>query len=218
VYYAAAYRRLYLLQRAEATQASLDALRAQLHPHFLFNTLNTVSVLAEENPPAAGRVLLRLSELLRTVLRHESSHEVSLQEEVVVLESYLEIQRVRFEERLVVDLAIAPGAGRALVPWLVLQPLVENALRYAVEPRAAGGRVIVSAERLEAGDRLRLVVEDDGPGLAASDAVRDGGGVGLANTRARLARLYGDRHDFRIESGDGGGCRVVIELPFREAP
>lgn len=218
VYYAAAYRRLYLMQRAEATQASLDALRAQLHPHFLFNTLNSVSVLAEENPSAAGRVLLRLSELLRTVLRHESSHEAPLEEEVAFLSSYLDIQRIRFEERLSVTLAVEPDVARAMVPWLVLQPLVENALRYAVEPRAAGGRIAVSAARSEGGARLRLVVEDDGPGLAGGAVDRNGGGVGLSNTRARLARLYGDRHVFRIEPGEDGGCRIVIELPFREVP
>jgi len=218
VYYAAAYRRLYLIQRAEATQASLDALRAQLHPHFLFNTLNSVTVLAEDNPPAATRLLLRLSDLLRTVLRRETSHEVPLEEELAFLSSYLEIQRIRFEERLAAEVKVAPDLFRAFVPWLILQPLVENAIRYAVEPRAAGGHVTVTAACVGAGDRLRLVVEDDGPGLAAAAVSRTASGVGLTNTRARLDRLYGERHGFRIESGGDGGCRIVIELPFREAP
>lgn len=216
VYYAAAYRRLYLTQRAEAAEASLDALRARLEPHFLFNTLNSVSVLTEQNPPAASRVLLRLSELLRTVLRHEPRHEVPLEEEAAALASYLEIQRVRFEERLRVTVDLDPATRRALVPWLVLQPLVENAIRYAVEPRAPGGRVRVRTERT--GDRLRLLVEDDGPGLGPDGAGRAGNGVGIANTRARLARLYGDRQQLRIDAAGGSGCRVVVELPFREAP
>ena len=217
VYYAAAYRRMYLAEQAEAAQASLDALRAQLQPHFLFNTLNSIGVLVEENPPAAARVLLRLSELLRMVLRQESRHEVSLDEELASLASYVEIQRIRFEERLAVHVEVQPRVGGALVPWLVLQPLVENAIRYAVEPRAAGGRVTVRARR--DGEWLRLEVSDDGAGIAGTDGVdrsRNGEGVGLTNTRARLRRLYGTRHQLRIGPGELGGFRIEIQLPFRE--
>ncbi len=215
VYYAGAYRRLYLAEQAEAAQASLDALRAQLQPHFLFNTLNSVSVLVEENPPAASRVLLRLSELLRMVLRQEPRQEVSLDEEIASLASYVEIQRIRFEERLHLSVDLEPGVGRALVPWLVLQPLVENAIRYAVEPRVTGGRVLVKARRTDAW--VRLEVEDDGPGLSAAGGPPNGAGVGLANTRARLRRLYGDRHELQAEPLAGGGFRVAIRLPYREA-
>jgi len=215
IYYAAAYRRLYLVQRAETAEASLDALRAQLKPHFLFNTLNSVSVLAEENPPAARAVLLRLSDLLRTVLHHEPRRLVPLADELATLEGYLEIQRVRFEDRLRVSIEVEPGCRSALVPWLVLQPLVENAVRYAVEPRAAGGTVVIRASRVD--DRLRLSVEDDGPGMAADELLGEGDGVGLANTRARLASLFGDRQALRLETPPGGGARVVIELPWREA-
>jgi two-component system, LytTR family, sensor kinase len=213
VYYAAAYRRLYLAEQAEAAQASLDALRAQLQPHFLFNTLNSISVLVEENPPAAGRVLLRLSELLRMVIRHDPRHEVPLSEEVASLAAYIEIQRVRFEDRLRITLDIEPAAERALVPWLVLQPLVENAIRHAIEPRAAGGHVAVRATR--AGARLNLEVTDDGPGIAGGGSP-NADGVGLANTRARLKRLYGESQEMRFESGEAGGFRVMIHLPFRE--
>jgi LytS/YehU family sensor histidine kinase len=212
VYYAAAYRRLYLAEQAEAAQASLDALRAQLQPHFLVNTLNSVSVLAEENPPAAARVLLRLSELLRMVIRHEPRHEVPLEEELASLATYVEIQRVRFEERLNVATEVDASTKRGLVPWLVLQPLVENAIRYAVEPRAAGGHVVVRATR--AGEWLRLEVVDDGPGVAPNGS--KGVGVGLTNTRARLRRLYGDRQELRAGPGERGGFRVMIQLPFRE--
>jgi len=215
VYYALAYRQLYLVQRAETAEASLNSLRAQLQPHFLFNTLNSVAVLAEENPGAAALVLTRLSDLLRTVLRHDPRHQVPLDEELEFIRSYLEIQRVRFEDRLRVRLEADPATRRALVPWLVLQPLVENAVRYAVEPRVAGGTVVVLARRV--GDELVLLVEDDGPGLGQAAAGGKSAGIGITNTAARLERLYGDRHELRIESGDHGGLSVRIVLPFVES-
>jgi signal transduction histidine kinase len=214
-YYALAYRRLYLVQRAQTAEATLAALRAQLQPHFLFNTLNSIAVLVEESPAAARRVLLRLSELLRTVLKQDPRHEVPLEEELAFIDRYLEIQKVRFEDRLDVSLEIEPAARRALVPSLVLQPLIENAIRHAIEPRVQGGRVRVRAGVRD--DRLSLEVTDDGPGLEASSREQDGSGIGIANTRARLERLYGDRHGFRIAPGEAGGVSATITIPYREA-
>jgi signal transduction histidine kinase len=214
-YYALAYRRLYLIQRAEAAEASLAALRTQLQPHFLFNTLNSVAVLAEESPPTAALVLTRLSELLRRVLRQDPRHEIPLAEELAILEGYLEIQRVRFEERLRVMWSIDPTVRQARVPELILQPLVENAVRYAVEPRVEGGAIEIRAER--AGDRLVLEVVDDGPGLSGAARSPDGGRLGIAVTRARLDRLYGPDHEFRLEPGDRGGLRARLALPFRNS-
>jgi len=213
-YYALAYRRLYLVQRAETAEASLAALRAQLQPHFLFNTLNSVAALSVENPPAAARVLARLSELLRTVLRHEPRHEVALEDELEFLHRYLDIQRVRFEDRLRAEIEVDDAVRSALVPWLVLQPLVENAIRYAVEPRVTGGAIVIRARRVD--DRLCLEVEDDGPGLERERGPDDGAGVGLSNTAARLVGLYGDRQEFQLESLGGGGLRARVMMPFRE--
>jgi len=148
------------------------------------------------------------------VLHHEPRRLVPLADELATLEGYLEIQRVRFEDRLDVSIEVEPRCRSALVPWLVLQPLVENAVRYAVEPRARGGRVMVRARRVD--DRLQLSVEDDGPGLSTDAFLGDGDGVGLANTRARLASLYGERQELRLEIPPDGGARVVIELPWGE--
>ena len=214
VYYALAYRRLYLLQRAETAEASLAALRTQLQPHFLFNTLNSVGVLARENPAAAEGVLAKLSELLRRVLRQEPGHEIPLREELAILEGYVAIQRVRFEERLRVTLEVPVELRRALVPELVLQPLVENAIRYAVETRVEGGRIDVSARR--EGERLVLEVQDDGPGWP-NQSHHENGAIGVANTRARLARLYGSAHEFQLGSSSTGGLLVTMSLPYRDA-
>ena len=212
VYYALAYRQLYLIQRAETAEASLNGLRAQLQPHFLFNTLNSVAVLAEENPGAAAMVLTRLSNLLRTVLRHDPRHQVPLEEEVEFVKAFLEIQRVRFEDRLRVRFEVDQDTQRALVPWLVLQPLVENAVHYAVEPRVAGGSILIRARRQ--GGELELLVEDDGPGLDRNGSPTKPTGIGIANTKARLERLYGDAHSFRLEPASSGGLAARIVLPF----
>ena len=212
VYYAVAYQRLYRIERAEAAAAQLAALRAQLRPHFLFNTLNSIAVLVRERPAAAEAMLGRLGELLRRVLRQDASHEVPLAEEVATVTTYLEIQRMRFEDRLRASIAVDESVRDALVPEMILQPLVENAVQYAVEPRVGGGAVTVTARR--AGDRLLLRVEDDGPGFGTRGP---DDGVGLANTRTRLERLYGAEQAFTLANGAAGGAVAEISIPFRQA-
>ena len=203
-----------LLLEARLADARLLALRAQLQPHFLFNTLNTVSVLMREDVEAADRVLVLLSGLLRRALEGHDAHEVPLREEIAFLETYLEIERTRFADRLSYRVGVDPAVLEARVPSLILQPLVENAIRHGVARRASPGRVEVSAERRDG--ELHVTVRDDGPGLAP-DATD---GVGLANTRARLEQLYGAEHTFRLDGGDGGGLVVSLAIPLRttEAP
>ena len=184
----------------------------QLQPHFLFNTLHSISALVHEDGEAADLMIARLSEFLRLVIARDGAQEVALTEELEFLSRYLEIQRLRFQDRLQVSVEAGSGTGAALVPNLVLQPLVENAIRHAVEPRSEGGRVEIAARRVD--DRLRVTVRDDGPGLRGAPAT---GGVGIANTRARLEHLYGDRHVLEVADHAEGGVLVTLELPWRVA-
>ena len=197
--------------RAELAEARLEVLRRQLHPHFLFNTLNSISVLMFENVSQANRMLLRLSELLRAGLTTDSPHEVSLEHELSFLERYLDIERIRFGERLTVELQVDPTTLGARVPNLILQPLVENAIRYGVAAVDRPSKVAIRAER--DGGELRLHVRDDGPGLARN-AKR---GVGLSNTEARLRQLYGTAQRMELITPDNGGVLVSIAIPFRDA-
>jgi len=207
--------RLSALEASLAT-ARLDALALQLQPHFLFNTLNSIAELMHENVDAAEQMVARLSTLLRTSLDSSLGHEVSLERELSFLDQYVGIERVRFEERLRVDLRIGDGARAALVPRLLLQPLVENAVRHAVAPRRDGGRITIEAERQ--GPRLTIRIGDDGPGLGRSQELPSAnGGIGLANARARLSALYGDDQTLRLQAGTEGGLSVIIDLPFRAA-
>ncbi len=216
IHYSLTYRRMYLAQRAEVAEATLDALRRQLQPHFLFNALNSVVTLIDESPVRATVVLRRLSEMLRRVLGSDLPHEVPLREELDLLQDYLDIQRARFEERLRVTIAVEPAARGCLVPWLILQPLVENAVRFAVEPRVGGGRITITGRR-SSGDLL-LGVADDGPppALGGPASVDDGReGVGLGNTRARLEHLHG--RDFECTAIQGAtGFEVRLRIPCRE--
>jgi signal transduction histidine kinase len=204
--------------QAALAHAELSALRAQLHPHFLFNTLNSIGILMEEDARAARKMLVHLGDLLRTLLKAERTEEVSLREELALLESYLEIERVRFHDRLQVNVRVDPEVLDARVPDLLLQPLVENAIKHGVVPRPAGGRVEILVQRQDA--RLRLEVRDDGPGLDPLRAAQaaGGSGVGLANTRVRLEKLYGDRQQFELKRGEPHGLCVVLTLPFRLQP
>jgi len=194
---------------AQLAQSQLQALRMQLHPHFLFNTLQAISVLVDENPRAARQMLTQLGDLLRTVLDGDERQEVPLAEELTFLRRYLAIEQVRFPDRLAVTFAVDDAARDVLVPAFLLQPLVENAIRYAIAPSAAPGRIAVEA-RL-AGRELQLAVRDSGPGFP--DPVTDG--VGLATTRARLAKLYGDAHRLTLGRGPDGGAEAAIVLPAR---
>jgi two-component sensor histidine kinase len=200
---------------SQLARARLQALRGQLHPHFLFNTLNTISALVARDPRAADRMIERLGDLLRRTLDDGGSAEVPLEEELRFLEGYLEIERTRFRDRLTVLTRIDPGARDARVPSLILQPLVENAIRHGIAPRAGPGRIEIRAERHEAG--LRLLVQDDGPGVPGGAPAGAPEGVGLANTRARLRQLYGDRQRLSVGNAAGGGFEAVIEIPFQHA-
>ena len=202
-------------QRATALEAKLagaqlDALRQQLQPHFLFNTLNAISALITSEPLAARRMMVRLGDMLRISLATAGRQTVPLADELEFLETYLDIQRMRFGDRLRVVMNVSVDALPVFVPSLLLQPLVENAIRHAVEPRITTSTVSVAAAM--EGDCLRLVVEDDGPGFDVRSGRRDG--LGLHATRTRLQQLYGTRHSFSATNGPVGGARVVIQLPI----
>jgi LytS/YehU family sensor histidine kinase len=187
----------------------------QLQPHFLFNTLHAISALMHRDVAAADRMIARLSELLRMSLDTASEQEVSLSRELEFIRPYLDIERNRFGDRLAVEMKIDPEALDAQVPNLVLQPLVENAIRHGISNRAAAGRIEIHATRLNGDVVLR--VSDDGPGMPAGGAESLKLGVGLNNTRARLEHLYGG--DFRFELGNAstGGFEVHVTIPYRNA-
>ena len=196
-------------------QAQLSTLRQQLRPHFLFNTLNAITALISVDARSAERMVSGLSALLRLSLRTDDEQEVPLDRELEMLEHYLEIQRIRFRDRPTIDVRIDAGVRHAMVPNLVLQPLVENAIRHGIGPRAAGGRVEISARRRNG--TLELRVKDDGVGPRAKGVSAGGTGTGLANTRARLQHLYGSGHRFEAGGGAEGGFVVTLEIPLRIA-
>lgn len=191
-------------------QAKLQALQMQLNPHFLFNSLHSISALMHKNVDAADRMISRLSELLRAALDHTETQEVPLRQELEFLQRYLEIEHIRFGSRLLVEIDAAPETLEAMVPNLILQPLVENAIRHGIEPHARPGLVRLLARRQA--DELTLEVHDNGGGLASQSPVD---GVGLSNTRARLRTLYGDAHACEFCSPPEGGLSVRLTLPFR---
>jgi hypothetical protein len=200
---------------ARLARAQLEALELQLHPPFLFNTLNAITALIAQDPRSAQRIVSGLSELLRFSLGRAGEQEVTLERELDLLGRYIEIQEVRFPDRLHVEVDVEPDSMVALVPSMILQPLVENAIRHGIAPRAAGGRVDVRAVR--EGELLRLTVRDDGLGAAAKASGEARSGVGLANTRARLQHLYGDEHEMHAGPMETGGYLVTIEIPFHTA-
>jgi len=212
--------------RTELVHAQLHALRMQLHPHFLFNTLHTVSELVHEDPDLAERTIARLSELLRLFMAGSAIHEIPLGEELRIMDLYLEIECTRFRDRLSVHYDVPPELRDALVPSLLLQPLVENAIRHGLGRKAGPGWVAIAAERYE--DTLVLRVTDNGAGLAraaepgapasgkASPSLHSG--MGLAITRGRLQSLYGDRQSLEIRGLPTGGVEVRITMAFHEAP
>jgi two-component sensor histidine kinase len=193
-------------------QAKLQALQMQLNPHFLFNTLHSISSLMHKDVEAADKMIARLSDLLRAALAGADTQEVSLQRELELLRLYLSIEQIRFGSRLTVKMNIAPDTLEAQVPNLVLQPLVENAIRHGIEPRARPGCIELRAERQD--DRLSLVVSDDGAGVGANGTIKEG--VGLSNTRSRLRELYGPAHRVELVPGQEGGVRSEMNIPFRE--
>lgn len=209
--------------RAEAAQlqmqlvaARLDALQRQMDPHFLFNTLNAVSALVERDPHGVRQMVAELSDLLRYSMSTTTAPEVPLREELALLERYTSIMQIRFAEQLRLVMRVDDETLDAIVPNLILQPLVENAIRHGVEHRADGGQITVEALR-DAG-QLVLRVHDEGPDFLGAQAVtspRSDGGVGLQNTASRLAALYGDSHSLTLTAASAGGTVAEIRLPFR---
>jgi signal transduction histidine kinase len=199
--------------KAQLAEARLRVLKMQLHPHFLFNTLHSINSLVTEDPAGASQMIARLGDFLRLTLEQSERQFVTLGEEVEFLRCYLDIEQVRFQDRLTVEFDIEHPAGSAEVPHLILQPIVENAIRHAVAPRAGPSHIRVAARR--ANGSLRLEVKDSGPGLpAAASRPAAGTGVGLSNVRARLEQLYAGRHRFELANADGGGLSVILELPL----
>jgi two-component system, LytTR family, sensor kinase len=195
----------------QLAQAQLQALKTQLQPHFLFNTLNTISALVGEDPEAAERMIARLSELLRISLDNAGTQETSLRQELEFLQRYVDIESIRFEDRLEVSFDVPGETLDASVPNLILQPLVENAIRHGIAPRPAGGRVSIQSRKDEG--RLVVTVSDNGCGRRGQ--VQEG--VGIGSTRKRLERLYGKDHQFELKDLAEGGFEVVLGIPFRLA-
>jgi LytS/YehU family sensor histidine kinase len=195
-------------------EARLQLLSMQLQPHFLFNTLNTIAELVHDDPDAADRMITGLSDLLRRTLELGPTQEIPLAAELALLDQYLDIQRARFGDRLRVTFAVAEDAKRAAVPVLLLQPLVENAIRHGLGERLSAGHIDIAAERRDG--RLIVTVADDGTGSAANTAGPQER-VGLGNTRARLEALYGPGHRLDLSVSPSHGARVTLDIPFRTA-
>lgn len=194
-------------------RARLTLIENRLQPHFLFNSLHAVAALIRRDPEGAEDVVARLGRMLRAALKTGPAPEVPLSEELAALDDYLAIEQRQMRDRLRVTFAIADDVLEAVVPRFLVQPLVENAIRHGLQPRASGGSVRVAARRV--GDLLAVEVEDDGVGLGGSEGV--GTGLGLGGARDRLAALFGDAHRFAVEPVQGGGTRVAIDIPFRAA-
>jgi len=204
-----------LASAAAAHEAQLKMLRYQLNPHFLFNTLNSISTLIlEKQVEAANQSVTRLSEFLRYTLDNDPMKKVTLAEEIHALDLYLSIEKVRFNDRLRLDYEVARETENALVPSLILQPLIENAIKYAIAPRVGGGSIGVRT-RLE-GQTVVIIVEDDGPGIDMDKIKTDGerDGVGLTNTRERLNHIYGTDHYFEFRNRESGGLEITISIPL----
>jgi two-component system sensor histidine kinase AlgZ len=203
-----------LRAEAEAREARLSALRYQLNPHFLFNSLNAVSTLVlEGNAPAATRMLAQIGELLRTSLDNETVLEVPLSQEIAFTEQYLAIEQIRLGERLRVDVAISPETLDALVPSMLLQPLVENAVRHGIASVVEGGTIAIRSEFHDG--QLQIIVKNSGAVAEREDKPMNG--IGLSNTIERLKTLYGADQKFTLVWPRAGGCEVTVELPIRRS-
>jgi two-component system, LytTR family, sensor kinase len=195
-------------------EARLRTLQAELQPHFLFNTLHAISSLVHTNPDGADRMISRLSDLLRLTFDRSGAARVSLQEELEFLQKYLEIEQTRFQDRLTVRFDVDPDTLDAEVPRLILQPLVENAIKHGVSPKPGAGLVQISTKRQ--GQKLWIEISDNGVGLSAGARARLSSGVGLSNTRDRLECLYGADHRIQF-SDETKGLAVSLEIPFKQA-
>ena len=199
---------------AQLSQAQLHALKMQLHPHFLFNTLHSISSLLNKDPEVARKMITRLGDFLRLTLENSGAQEVTLRQEMDFLGCYLEIERIRFQDRLITHLDVAQQTLDAKVPNLILQPIVENAIRHAIAPRSTPGRIEIEAKQRNG--TLRIQVRDNGPGLSQHRTYENvfKKGLGLANTETRLAQLYGRAHSFNLSNNPEGGLIVTLEIPF----
>ena len=198
--------------REQLVQSQLEALKMQVHPHFLFNTLHSISALLNKDTEAARKMITRLGDFLRITLENSGSQEVTLQQEIEFLNGYLEIERIRFQDRLTTDIHVDPEVLDVRVPNLILQPIVENAMRHAIGNSTAGRVEVVAVPR---NGVVRIEVKDNGPGIETDrilEAAR-GKGLGLANTQARLVGLYGDAARFELKNNPAGGLVVVLEIP-----
>jgi sensor histidine kinase YesM len=202
----------------QLARAELHALKMQIHPHFLFNTLHSISSLVLEEPPIANAMIARLGDFLRLTLEHSERQFVTLKEEIEFARCYLEIEQARFSDRLVIEFDVEPESLTAQVPHLILQPLVENAVQHAVAPHAAGGYIKISARRFN--ETVCVEIADSGDGIDAmtkNGISNNGKGVGLANVRGRLKQLYGANYKFDLNNNPSGGLIVVLEIPFTAA-
>ena len=201
---------------AQLSQAQLHALKMQLHPHFLFNTLHSISALLNKDTESARKMITRLGDFLRLTLDNSGSQEVTLQQEMEFLSCYLEIERIRFQDRLVTRMDVAPQTLNAKVPNLILQPIVENAIRHGIAPRSTPGLLEIATEQRNG--TLRIQVRDNGPGLLKHRTSENlfQKGLGLANTETRLERLYGAAHLFDLSNNPTGGLVVTLEIPFHK--
>jgi two-component system LytT family sensor kinase len=202
---------------AQLAQAQLAALKMQIHPHFLFNTLNSIAALLHKDVELADRMIARLSDFLRITLQSSKTSVVTLGEELEFLHAYLDIERIRFQDRLVVEINVAPDVLNARVPNLILQPLVENAVRHGISKQVAIGHLYIDARRQN--ERLLIKIDDNGPGLRngnnnGSSKRRSKGGVGLANTKARLEQFYGDFQFDIVDNKDHDGTSVTLNVPY----
>lgn len=198
----------------QLAEAQLQALRMQMHPHFLFNALNSIAELIHDSPSAAEQMVTGLGELLRIYLRSSETQEIALAQEIDFLRRYLAIQSVRFDDRLTVDIDLQPGTRGAVVPSLILQPLVENAIVHGIADRERDG--VIQIRAVLRGTWLALSVTDNGPGGGEPADRPLVEGTGLHNTRRRLERLYGAQHEFSVHAVDGGGMCAALRIPFQQ--
>jgi len=199
--------------KTQLAQAQLRALKMQLHPHFLFNTLHSISSLVLEDPPKANSMIARLGDFLRLTVENSEQQLVTLKEETEFLRCYLDIEQVRFGDRLTVTFELEPQTLSAQVPHLILQPVVENAVQHAIAPHAARGHINIEAKRRNS--LLRVMISDNGPGISSNANLLGKKGVGLTNVRTRLQQIYGPGFRFELMNGSDGGLTVVMEIPFQ---
>jgi LytS/YehU family sensor histidine kinase len=199
--------------KTQLAQAQIRALKMQLHPHFLFNTLHSISSLVLDDPSKANSMIARLGDFLRLTVENSEQQLVTLKEETEFLRCYLDIEQVRFGDRLTVGFELEPQTLSAQVPHLILQPVVENAVQHAIAPHAARGHINIEAKRLNS--LLRVMISDNGPGISSNANLLGKKGVGLTNVRTRLQQIYGPGFRFELMNGSDGGLTVVMEIPFQ---